>query len=164
MAHLVYQAYEIYLARGGHPIPITPVRTATALRIDPQFAQHLRRVMVLITLAEETPQNNQIETLQRCYAKLAGGDVPRDQLIRDMELATAAQTDAATYVTKMLDHLSSEQQRTLIHAACLAASTGGPLQTSQLQQLQRLGQVLGFTDYDLRTIIAEVTPNCLPES
>ena len=42
-----------------------------------------------------------------------------------------------------------------MYAAFLAGTTDGSFQPAALQQLQRLGSVLGFTDDDLRQIIAE---------
>ncbi|MEE3371054.1 MAG: DUF4013 domain-containing protein [Planctomycetota bacterium] len=161
-AHLTWQAYEIYLARGGQPIAAptaqtttTPQTTATPM-FTPRFTEHVRRVMVLTVVAAEDPLDDPIATLQSCHAQLTGVVVERHQLNRDLELAAAAGTDVATYTSGIADHLSSEQKQTLIQAAFLTGTSDGSLQPAHLQQLQRLGLVLGFTDNDLRQIIAEV--------
>ena len=154
-AHLTWQAYEIYLARGGEPIPVAAAQTITKTLFTPQFTEHVRRVMVLTVVAAEYRLDDPIATLQSCHWQLTGMAAERDQLNRDLELAAAAGTDVTTYVSGIADQLSSEQKRTVMQAAFLAGTTDGSLQPAHLQQLQRLGPVLGFTDYDLQQIIAE---------
>ena len=155
-AHLTWQAYEIYLARGGEPIAVPAAQTTTTPRFTPRFTEHVRRVMVLTVVAAANRPDDPVATLQSCYAQLTGLAAERHQLLRDLDLAAAAGTDVTTYVSGIAAALSRKQQRTLIQAAFLAGTTDGCLQPAHLQQLQRLGPVLGFTDHDLRQIIAEV--------
>lgn len=154
-AHLTWQAYEIYLARGGEPIAVPAAQTITKTLFTPQFTEHVRRVMVLMVVAAENRLDDPIATLQSCHWQLTGVAAERNQLNRDLELAAAARTDVATYASGIADQLSSEQKRTLIQAACRVATPDGTLQASHLRQLQGLGSLLGFTDDDLRQIIAE---------
>ena len=154
-AHLTWQAYEIYLARGGEPIAVPAAQTTTTPIFPPQFTEHVRRVMVLTVVAAENRLDDPMAILQSCHWQLTGMAAERNQLLRDLELAAAAGTDVTTYVSGIADQLSSEQKRTLIQAAFLAGTTDGRLQPSHLQQLQRLGPVLGFTDHDLQQIIAD---------
>ena len=111
--------------------------------------------MVLMVVAAENRLDDPIATLQSCHWQLTGVAAERNQLNRDLELAAAARTDVATYASGIADQLSSEQKRTLIQAACRVATPDGTLQASHLRQLQGLGSLLGFTDDDLRQIIAE---------
>lgn len=155
-SHLTWQAYEIYLARGGEPIPVPAAQTITKTLFTPQFTEHVRRVMVLTVVAAEYRLDDPVATLQSCHWQLTGMAAERNQLNRDLELAATAGTDVTTYVSGIADQLSSEQKRTVMQAAFLAGTTEGFLQPAHLQQLQRLGPVLGFTDYDLQQIIADV--------
>ena len=91
-SHLTWQAYEIYLARGGEPIPVAAAQTITKTLFTPQFTEHVRRVMVLTVVAAEYRLDDPIATLQSCHWQLTGMAAERDQLNRDLELAAAART------------------------------------------------------------------------
>jgi hypothetical protein len=136
--------------------------TATSLRPEDyqraaaqQFADDVRRVMVLTMLADHEVQEEEISVIQRVYQQLTGRELTRAELDHDMLQARRSGVSAVTYARAIASRRSAEEKEWLIRGAFHVAAATGELSDRRMEQLKDLPTVLGVEPERFRQIVAE---------
>jgi tellurite resistance protein len=121
-----------------------------------EFATDVKRVMVLTMIADGALEEEEIETIQHFYRRLADEELSREQILREAEQAQRAGTSAAVYAQVVSGRRSEEEKEWIIRGAFAAAIAGGELSDERLAQLKQLPVALGVSESRFREIIEDV--------
>lgn len=120
-----------------------------------QFANDVKRVMVLTMIADDELADEEIAAIQQTYRRLADEEVSREQILREVELARKARTTAPGYARMIAARRSEEEKDWLIRGAFLVASASGDISEERLEQLKQLPAALDVSEDRFRQIVAE---------
>ncbi|GIW91970.1 MAG: hypothetical protein KatS3mg110_4602 [Pirellulaceae bacterium] len=122
-----------------------------------EFAEDVRRVMVLTMLADDQASPQEIGTLRSVYRQLAGRELSDEEIERDIFMARKTKVSAASYARTVANRRSMDEREWLVRAAFLVASAEGALTEERLQQLKLLPVALGIPEDRFRQIIEEAS-------
>lgn len=118
------------------------------------FAQTVLRAMVLIMIADGTVDDAELDEVERLFAaNSADLHLGRNELVKQVTLASQAGLDATAYVKRIADHLSETQKNEIIRCCFLVSTAAGELREQQLKQLYEFPEALGIQESRFRDII-----------
>lgn len=120
-----------------------------------QFREQALRATILVTLADGTITEEEIEALQSVSRQLLEYPIDRDELGMHCASAQRLGVPAKNFILSAKTGWSQEQCRMVLQAAFLAASAGGELNPQQLAMLKELRDVLNLTDDEYLEAIEE---------
>ncbi len=120
-----------------------------------QFANDVKRVMVLTMIADDIVDEDEIATVQQVYRRLTAEEISREQIEREVELARSSGASAARYAQIIAHRRSEEEKDWIVRGAFLVASAGGGISPERLEQLKLLPQALGMSEERFRQIIEQ---------
>jgi tellurite resistance protein len=122
------------------------------------FAQTLLRAMVLIMIADGTVDDSELDEVERLFAaNAADSRVGRDELVRQVGMATRANVDVTEYLQRIAEHLSEPQKNELIRCCFLVSTVGGELREEQMRQLHEFPAALGIQESRFRDIVEDAS-------
>lgn len=120
-----------------------------------EFAGDVRRVMVLLMLADGQVEEVELAAIRRVYAQLSGEDISYEQLSHDVVQAQRARVDATQYARAVSLRRTEEEKEWILRGAFLVASASGPLSPQRLDQLKSLPAALNISEERFREVIAQ---------
>jgi uncharacterized tellurite resistance protein B-like protein len=122
------------------------------------FAQSLLRAMVLTMIADGTVDDDELTEVERLFAQnSAESELGRDELVKQVALATQAGLSVIDYLSRIADHLSETQKNEMIRCCFLVSTAAGELREQQLKQLYEFPSALGVQENRFRDIIESAT-------
>lgn len=118
-----------------------------------QFADDVRRVMVLVMLADDTADPEEILVLRSVYQQLTQRVLSDDEIRRDVFQARKARVAAATYARAIASRRTDEEKDWIVRGAFRIASAKGDLTEERLTQLKLIPTALGMSEERFRRII-----------
>lgn len=140
-----------------HPEVLSLKESDYRAAMEAEFFDDVRRVMVLMMLADGRVEENEVLALVDFYRQLTGTEVPRSQIDQEVEQAKQAKSDAVSYVRRLAPRLGEQGKRTIVQGAFLVASAGGEMDPGHQQQLRQFPEALGISTDAFRQYIAEVS-------
>lgn len=132
------------------------------LTFDPEaahqeFLTELKRVMILMALADGEVDGAETAVIHRIYEDMSGVPLSAEQIAEEAHLAATAKTDLATYVKGIAPTLSAEAKVIVIKVAFEVASAGGTLTPGRQHQLMNLPDALGISKEDFKAIVDQIS-------
>ncbi len=118
-----------------------------------QFADDVRRVMVLTMLADDRADEAEIGILRQVYRRLAHSDLSETDIQRDLQQARKARVDAATYCRAGAPRRPEEEKDGIVRGAFLISTANGELSPERLAQLKLIPTALGVPEERFRRIV-----------
>jgi len=154
--HTVSELIQCQGCRGTFPQQVTQLTEAHYQEMSQrEFADDVRRVMVLTMLADDHASPEEIATLRRVYWQLAGRELSDEEIERDIAMARKAGVTAAAYARAIAPRRSPQEREWIIRGAFLVASAPGDLTPERLEQLKMLPVALQVPEERFREIIEE---------
>lgn len=122
---------------------------------EAEFQVAMRRVMVLMMLADGVIDDEELETIVAIYGKIAGAAITEDQ-IRD-EAAELQGRDVSDYVSSVRGNLNDRGKELVVQAAYAVAAADGDFADEERLLLLQIGEALEMTDAHLRGVMAAAT-------
>lgn len=122
-----------------------------------QFADDVRRVMVLTMLADDRANPEELGVLARVYFQLAQRELTETEIQADIRQARAAKVEAATYAKAIASRRSAEEKDWILRGAFLIAAAQGDLPPARGEQLRKLLTALGVTEDRFRQIVEDAS-------
>ena len=120
-----------------------------------EFANDVRRVMVLTMIADGQVSPQELEVIRGTYRQLCGGELSEEELMHDIQQAKRARVDATQYARAIAARRNEQEKEWILRGAFLVASASGPLSPERLDQLKGLPAALQVSEDRFREIIAQ---------
>lgn len=121
-----------------------------------EFADHVKRVMILTALADGDPDESEGEAIREIYRKLGGGPLDDATLAREYGQARQAVISAADYARRFADTLNEHGKELVVKAAIKVALADEPMNVTEEQILDDLAVALNMTQAHFKGILAEM--------
>lgn len=119
-----------------------------------QFAEHCRRLMILMMLADGVASEEEIAVVNHQTDRLGGEPYSADEMWNAISLARQAEISVAEYAREIGPTLSTVEMENVIRCLFLVAAASGELGQAQQSMLQHLPQSLGVSDEEFRRVVA----------
>lgn len=119
--------------------------SAAEEREEAEFRRAMRRVLVLMMLADGVVEDSEIDAIQTIIGKLEDRDVPRDEIQREVATAQADATDIEHFCKGMAGYLNDSGREMVIKAAILVASADGTFDQSERDALASIANALNMS-------------------
>jgi tellurite resistance protein len=120
-----------------------------------QFREEALRAAILVTIADGSITDEEIDALLRVSNNLLQRPLEREELGMQCASAQRLGVPAENYILSVKNRWSEEQCRAALQAAFLAASAGGDLNDQQVKMLARLQEMFHLTDDEYQEIIED---------
>lgn len=126
---------------------------------EAEFRIAMRRVLVLMLLADGVVDESEIEAIQAILGKLEDRDVERSEIEDEIAKAKAAPDDLAQYCKTMAGSLNDAGREMVVRAALLVATADGSFDDSERDALAKMATALNLSRAAYAGIVTEVLAN-----
>lgn len=130
-------------------------------REEAEFRQAMRRVLVLMMLADGVVEDSEIEAIQQILGKLEARKVERPEIEAEMAKAKAGE-DLAHYCKAMAGTLNDAGREMVVRAALLVATADGKFDDSERDALAKMATALNLSRAHFAGIVTEVLADVPP--
>ena len=129
---------------------------ASEKREEAEFRQAMRRVLVLMMLADGVADESEIQAIQDILGKLENRSVPRSEIESEIGAAKSASSDLSHYCKSMAGSLNDAGREMVIRAALLVANADGKFDDSERDALAKMATALNLSRAHYTGILNEV--------
>ena len=130
---------------------------AAAAKEEAQFHKAMRRVLVLMMLADGIVEDSEIEAIQQIMSKLEEHQVTRADIEAEVKLAHADSDGIEEYCKSMAGYLNDSGREMVVKAAILVASADGRVDESERLALATIASALNMSRTQFSGIISTMT-------
>jgi tellurite resistance protein len=135
---------------------------ADAKRHQAEFHKAIRRVLVLISLADGRVDESELAAIGRVLGRFAGREVPRAEIEAELVEARASNGDVVAYCSGMKGYLNDNGRELVVRSAILVAVADGHFDDRERELVARIASALEVPSARLVALIAEATPSAAP--
>ncbi|MBA3391163.1 MAG: TerB family tellurite resistance protein [Deltaproteobacteria bacterium] len=135
---------------------------AAEAREEAAFRGAMRRVLVLMMLADGVVEQSEIEAIQSILGKLEDREVPREEIDGEVSRAQIDATDIEHYCRSMAGYLNDSGREMVIKAALLVASADGNFDQSEREALAAIATALNMSRAHFTGVVTEMTRDTPP--
>jgi tellurite resistance protein len=137
----------------------------TILAYDPQqasdaeeaeFQKAMRRVLVLMMLADGVIEESEIEAIQTILGKLEDREITRAEVEAEIARAQAESNDIQAYCKGMAGYLNDSGREMVVKAAILVAGADGKFDDSERYALAGIASALNMSRAHFRGLINDL--------
>jgi tellurite resistance protein len=139
-----------------------PQKTADAE--EAEFQKAMRRVLVMMMLADGVIEDSEIEAIQTILGKLEDREVPRAEVESEITRAQAEKTSIETYCRGMAGYLNDSGREMVVKAAILVAGADGKFEESERDALASIATALNMSRAHFSGIINDLTRDPPPSA
>ncbi len=134
----------------------------SAKREEAEFRQAMRRVLVLMMLADGVVEDSEIEAIQSILGKLESRTVERAEIEAELAKAKSSSEDLAHYCKTMAGSLNDAGREMVVRAALLVATADGKFDDSERDALAKVATALNLSRAHFAGIVTEVLSEVPP--
>jgi uncharacterized tellurite resistance protein B-like protein len=123
---------------------------------EAEFRQAMRRVLVLMMLADGVVEESEIAAIQTILGKLESRTIERAEIEAELARARSGSTDIAEYCKSMAGYLNDAGREMVVKAALLVAAADGTIDDSERDALGKMAMALNMTKTQFAAIVATV--------
>jgi len=129
---------------------------ATAQEYAAEFELAMRRVMVLMMMADGEIHRDEIKTIQRLYKQIAQVELTRDQVWDEVAAARSDGQKIGEYLPAIVGRLNTDGRNLVLQAAILVAMADGKLGSEEETLLEEVARSLEMSADKVREVITEM--------
>ncbi len=134
------------------------------LRYDPaeqeefeaEFQKAMKRVMVLMMMADGVIDEDEVTTIQDLYEKISGKRLSKKGVQKEIERAEKRGTDVEAALGEVAPGLNAKGKEMVIRAALAVAAADGIFQDEEKELLMEIAEVLQVRPRKLKKILGDV--------
>lgn len=123
---------------------------------EAQFQSAVRRVMVLMMLADGKIDDEEIETIRTVYGRLADKEVTRAEIEREANEATKDGRGLRPYLGSVLGRLNDHGKELVVKAAFLVAAADGKITDEETTLLAELASALEMSPSHFKGVVDDL--------
>jgi len=135
---------------------------ASEKREEAEFRQAMRRVLVLMMLADGVADDSEIEAIQGILGKLEDRTVARSEIEAEITKAKNGSDDLTHYCKSMAGSLNDAGREMVVRAALLVATADGTFDESEKAALAKMATALNLSRAHFAGIVTEVLTEVPP--
>jgi tellurite resistance protein len=135
-----------------------------AEREEAEFRQAMRRVLVLMMLADGVVEESELQAIGTILGKLEDRTVERTEIEAELARARSASTDIEHYCRSMAGYLNDSGREMVVKAALLVAAADGTIDDKERDALAKMATALNMTKAHFSGIVTEVLDTAAPEA
>jgi tellurite resistance protein len=124
---------------------------------EAEFSVAMRRVMVLMMLADGVVDEQEIATIQDVFGKIAKRNVERAEIEKEIADAKSSGATVEDYCRKMTGSLNESGKEMVVRSAYLVAAADGKFEEAEKSLLSRIAKALELSPATYRGIVVEMT-------
>lgn len=121
-----------------------------------EFHVALKRVMVLMMLADGRIDDEEVETIRVVYGKLTSTDITKDDVLREVEATKADGLGLRPYLASAIGTLNDAGKETVVRAAYFVAAADGNVSAEETNLLAELAGALEMSPTHFKTVIDQL--------
>lgn len=121
--------------------------------IEAEFHAAVKRVMVLMMLADGKIEPAEMETIQLIYGKLAKSELSKEAVEKEIEDAKADGRGLRPYLSSLVGSLNDSGKETVVKAAYFVASADGNVSSEETSLLGELAGALEMSPAQFKAIV-----------
>ena len=121
--------------------------------IEAEFHAAVKRVMVLMMLADGKIEDSEMETIQLIYGKLAKSELTKEALEKEVGEAKSDGRGLRAYLSSLVGSLNDSGKETVVKAAYFVASADGHVSTEETNLLAELASALEMSPAQFKAIV-----------
>jgi tellurite resistance protein len=125
--------------------------------IEAEFHTAVKRVMVLMMLADGRIDDEEVETIRAIYEKLARVDLSKEDVTREVEASRADGRGLRQYLSGIAGTLNDTGKEIVVKAAYFVASADGNVTIEETNLLAELASALEMSPTHFKEAIAKVS-------
>jgi tellurite resistance protein len=130
---------------------------AASAREEAEFRKAMRRILVLMMLADGVVEDSEIEAIQQIMGKLEGKPITRSDIEAEVKRAQTDSDGIEEYCKSMAGYLNDSGREMVVKAAILVASADGRVDESERLALATIASALNMSRTHFSGIIAGMT-------
>jgi len=140
------------------PAVLTETPGASETRFEAEFHAAVKRVMVLMMMADGRVDEEEIETIRLVFGKLADREVGREEVDREMEAARSDGRGLRPYVASVVGKLNDHGKELVVKAAFFVAAADGKITDEESALLSELAAALEMSPAHFKGLVDELLP------
>ena len=123
---------------------------------EAEFQRVIRRVLVLMMLADGVVEEREIAAIQVVYSKLTKDDFTRERIEAEVERARTDTENVMTYLANVTSTLNDRDRELVLRAALMVAAADGTIATEELDMLRAFADAMDMSPAHVNTVLASV--------
>jgi len=120
---------------------------------DAQYQHAIKRVMVLMCLADGVVDDDEVATIASVYGELAGRAMSEAEVREEIKKAAGDRKEVEDYVKEVVGSLNQPGKELVVRSAFLVAAADGEFQDEERELLTRIGKALEMSPKDFKVLL-----------
>ncbi len=122
-------------------------------RIRAEFETAVRRIMVLMMMADETIEATEVAAILANYGRVTGREITEDDVWAEVRRARQEGGEVVSYAQRIAPHINEKGKELVMKAAILVMAADGTFHEEELELLRTLGAALDMTRAHVRGLL-----------
>lgn len=136
--------------------------TAQQKRFDAEFQIAVKRVLVLMALADDVIDEKETEMIQSIYTKVTNTEITLNEVNAEIEVARNDKRGVHQFLSKMAGSLNASGKELVMQAAFFIAAADGEFQQEEIALLESIGKSLQMTPAHINGVLQQITSQSAP--
>ena len=123
-------------------------------RFEAAFAEGIKRVMVLMMLADKRVEEAEIKAIIDVFGKVTGRTLTKQDVKREILIARSKGEDLDQYLEGLLGRINNDGKELVVKSAYLIAQADGHIDPTELALLQQIGLTLEMSSAHVDDVVA----------
>lgn len=122
-------------------------------QFNAEFHTAIKRIMVMMCLADGVVDDEEIETIKQIYGRLAKREISDEEVSDEIVAAMQANASVSDYLGGIVARLNDAGKEAVVTAAFYVAAADGEFQDEEQDLLEQIGQALELRPSHLNRIL-----------
>lgn len=127
-----------------------------AKAFEAEFHRVMKRVMVLMMLADDVIEEEELDVVRGVYEQMTGRPLSKEDVMAEVEEARADGQGIDVYLPSIAGNLNDRGKESVVAAAFMVAAADGEFQEEERQLIGEIGSALDMTPAHLNGLVSEL--------
>ncbi len=124
-----------------------------------EFHPSMRRIMILMLLADGSIDDTEVEIIKGIYARVSGYALTDDEIRQEIEAASKEKLQVKEYLKKVTPYLNKNGKARVLKSAYYVASADGEFHDDEKTLMEEISQALEMEPSHYKSIIDDIKKN-----
>lgn len=130
---------------------------AAKAKLQAEFEKAVRRIMVLMMMADETIEEAEVAAILANYSRVTRREITEDDVWAEVRRARQEGEEVVSYAQQIAPHLNESGKELVMKAAMMVMAADGAFHQQELELLRTLGAALDMTRAHVTGLMSELT-------
>lgn len=130
---------------------------ANEMQMRASFEEAIKRIMVLMMMADGEVKDAEISTIQEVLKQITGRPTTRADVEREIGAVRNQDREVLAYAGNIAPNLTDQGKEMILQAALLVLAADGEVQREEMDLAGKLGEALGMTRAHFSGVLKEFT-------